>query len=1217
MKFQRNRARFSGFYAAAWLLTLCMMLGISAAALAQQDCAVTGCAYVDTNANGLADSSEQLMTGVPLVLEKKAGSIWAQEAQATTDVYGRYAFSQLEPGEYRVVCTLSAQELYAGQVGDSQELADGGVRSQSYALAQGQSAVADVALYPSATLVLTAFNDADGDGVPNDRERGVTGVAVDILDGDTVLSSGTTDHQGVARLYTRPGEYTLRLTLPGGYAFTQKGVDNTQSCVGDSGSATAVSEPFSFASGLETRAFAGTCAVGSLSGRAFEDMNNNGVMDEGEPGVEGVVVHIEGKRTGLTLDYTTDATGEYRFDRLASDTYIISATLPEGMLYARYSSTGGDLRSIFTGSNLKREFPVKNAESVSNKNIGVVQNGVIRGVAFLDTNYNGKMDEGEPGYANVTVEAIKISTNESLGRTVTAGDGSFALENLRGGEYRLRAILPDDGSIFTVTAAGAAGEVNLFEQRGSRRENSIQPLSIASGGETVALIGVARGATVSGTVFQDADYDGVLSAKEKPLSGLRVYAVDASGAVAAMDTTNAKGGYTLTGIMPGSYTIQFQRKAGFGFTRLRPAEKGGSHVAVLEGEMGVTAAMEIAMGETLSDVNAGMLPSSTVSGILFHDTNDNGLRDEGEISMVNAKVRLFSEEAEVDLIQSVSDTGSYFFDGVMPGSYTLTYILPEYCEMARVAEGGNTVAGQGLETQTEPFQVAMGENCARPLAGAVTLGSFSGVVFHDQNANGIMDAGEAPLGGSVTLMPNRADLEAQTVQAGEDGRFEISGLRPAEYSLSLELAEGYIFSHDITGLSPAEQDPSAAPQEGDAATNSGRLVLPASQTATLACPWQTLVNRQDKQIGAIRPATISGEIWLDENKDGAQGAGELLMTGLAIELVDESTGESVARVDTSEEGFAFENVRPGTYCVRFQLPAQSSPAESAASTFAANGSMMVQRGVMAGEGEAVSGLSAGLVSHTSIGGVVWLEESRVRTPVSGVTVMLFQGGQTQPLQTAVTGEDGSYRFDGLWPADYYLQASLPSGMVFVKPEDPNYPSGASAITAFGSGSGTSELFYLHMAQHELSKNILYIKPAKVGDIAWLDENRNGLVDGDEPRIPGITVSLLQNGQAVYQTVTDAYGYYLFNDVYPGDYVLEAQAYPELTPATPVESLRIISSCLTSGDGTRAQSDPFTVVSGSTNVNFDLGYVLLEGQQIPSAIVSAPTRDWTIANTRTD
>ena len=89
------------------------------------------------------------------------------------------------------------------------------------------------------------------------------------------------------------------------------------------------------------------------------------------------------------------------------------------MLYARYSQTGGDLRSIFTGSNITREFPVRDAARVMDKNIGVVENGVISGVAFLDLNCNGHLDEGEPGYAGVTVEALRGSGSESQGKTGT------------------------------------------------------------------------------------------------------------------------------------------------------------------------------------------------------------------------------------------------------------------------------------------------------------------------------------------------------------------------------------------------------------------------------------------------------------------------------------------------------------------------------------------------------------------------------------------------------------------------------------------------------------------------------------------------------------------------------------------------------------------------------------------------------------------------------
>ena len=1171
-----------------WLLTACAMAAVCALiCLAPTARAaggeVSGCAYVDANENLVHDESEQLITGVPVRLERRDGGAWTEAARTETDLYGKYAFTGLSAGEYRVICTLSGQELYAVSVGTSMASEAGAVVGDAVTLEEGKSVSGgDVGLAPSARLALTVFQDSNGDGKPGDYDRGVPGIEVTLLEGETPLDSTSTDSDGKAALYARAGRYTVRVTLPAGYGISDGSVQSRT-----------VDLDVSFATGEEEALTLAVAPVGALGGRVFEDMDNDGIMGDGDPGAAGVTVRIEGNRTGTVREITTDETGEYLFDFLPDDMYTISATLPEGMLYARYSQTGGDLRSIFTGSNITREFPVRDAARVMDKNIGVVENGVISGVAFLDLNYNGRLDEGEPGYAGVTVEALRGSGSESQGKTETGEDGAFRLEGLRGGDYQLRAILPDDGSIFSVTAEGAASEVNRFEQRSTRREFTIGGLTLSSGGETTALVGVARIASVSGVVFEDAGYDGVLGEEDKRLSGIRVYAVDASGQSAADAATNGRGEYTLTGLMPGVYTVEVQRKAGYGFTRLRPAEDGGSHVTALVGEMGVTAEMDIAMGEAVTGVNAGMLPASTVSGVFFHDVNDNGLRDENEIGMLGAEVRLVSEDGELDLTQTPAEDGTYFFDGVMPGRYTLHYLLGEHREMAKVVEGGNTVAHDGPDTVYGPFEVVMGEALTLPVAGAVTLGNFSGAVFEDLNANGQWDEGEKALSGAaVTLTPDRTGIEAAQAVTGADGAFDLEGLRPAGYTLTVALPEGYIFSCPLEGLA------------------FGTL-----GEQSLVCAWQTLTDRTDKAIGAVKPGSISGVIWLDENEDGTRGEGELLMSGVSLELVDERGGTVVKRTASTDQGFRFDNVRPGTYTVRLTLPDQSSPAADSASTFVANGLRMTQTGVTVEAGEDVDGLTTGLVSATSVAGRLYLDENGARTPLAGVTVSLYKGGELSPLMTVLTDDSGRYRFDGLWPADYYLEAGLPSGTIFVRPDDPNYESGASAVTASREGAGTSELFYLHMAQHRLDMDVIYIKPARVGDLAWLDENGNGLVDEGEPGIPGITVQLLQDGEAVYETVTDAYGYYLFTDVYPGAYTLVAKAYPELTPTSQVESLRIISSCLVGGDGNEAHSDPFEVESGSLNVNYDLGYLLREGESLPSAITAPPTRDWTLSNTK--
>ena len=271
---------------------------------------------------------------------------------------------------------------------------------------------------------------------------------------------------------------------------------------------------------------------------------------------------------------------------------------------------------------------------------------------------------------------------------------------------------------------------------------------------------------------------------------------------------------------------------------------------------------------------------------------------------------------------------------------------------------------------------------------------------------------------------------------------------------------------------------------------------------------------------------------------------------------------------------------------------------------------MVNSGVTVAEGDAVYGLNTGLVSTTSIGGTAWLDVNGQRSPVAGVTVTLWQNGVY--VTDCVTDANGAYRFDGLWPDNYAVSASIPEGLIFVRPGDPNYEEGESVIRHVDYGM--SNQFFLYMAQHRLQQDILYIKAAKVGDIAWLDENANGLLDGGERFIPGVTVRLVQNGITMYETVTNEYGYYLFGDVYPGEYVLEATAYTALTPTTPVPALRIISGCLVGGDGANAWTDSFRVESGERNLNFDLGYVLKNGERIPEEIlVEAPAHDWTDPN----
>ena len=508
-------------------------------------------------------------------------------------------------------------------------------------------------------------------------------------------------------------------------------------------------------------------STGYFTGRVWNDLNNDGLMDDAEPGVEGVTLHLLRSDTGEQLTAVTDNTGTYLFSGLPNDSYTFSVSVPQSMLYARYRKDGGDLRSVFTGEDLSisRSFVVRDTEPQINMNVGLVDSAIIKGMAYLDLNYNGNYDEGEPPYANVTMEVIRNASERSVGKMVTDETGAFFFDATRSGNYRLRAILPDDGSTFTAVPVNTGFYSNLFAAREGRRENSVNSIDVENSMVYEYYVGVALGGRITGTVFLDKNYSGVWENSDSRLSGFTVQLIRADGTIAAETNSSNKGVYTFSEVMPGEYTLRFLRRDGYTFTKYRAQEENGNTARLAATDTyGETESFSFSMAETLEGLNAGFLQSATLGGIFFYDVNDNGLMDENETGFTDGQVRLVSDDGEIDITQTVNADGSYSFGGVAPTTYTLYYLLPENAEMAAVTGGGNTLRHQGAANAVTGLDIKAKKNYTQPLVGAVKLGTFEGYAFDDLNANGLRDDGEATLAGvTVSLQSNNAPANDATV----------------------------------------------------------------------------------------------------------------------------------------------------------------------------------------------------------------------------------------------------------------------------------------------------------------------------------------------------------------------------------------------------------------------------------------------------------------------
>ena len=606
----------------------------------------------------------------------------------------------------------------------------------------------------------------------------------------------------------------------------------------------------------------------------------------------------------------------------------------------------------------------------------------------------------------------------------------------------------------------------------------------------------------------------------------------------------------------------------------------------LSGGAGESEPVALTMGADLTGLDIGMITPGHVSGVVFADKNDNGLRDADEGGLLGAVVHLMDETGDV-ATRTIGADGSFLFDAVLPGTYRLRYELPGDGVFAPLADGGNTIAPDSDGT-TDSFTIGVGEEVAAPLCGALALGDIEGMVFADHNGSGAQDANEAALAGvTLILTPSREDLTEQTVLTDATGAYSFTGLRPDAYTLTLRFPEGMVLSK-----------------------LDGNVTLPLMHGLN-----EQQVNIEiglgeewlNQALGGVIPSKMSGQVWVDENDNGRMDAGEITPENETLTLLDE-TGAVFAQVQTDADGrFAIDGIAPGVYSLAYDLKEGTQAARLGDSTFTTEGSQLVMTEIEISENNNYTAPMLGLKIDTSIGGMVWCDNAGEIAPLSGAEVILLDEKGSE-LQNATTGEDGIYRFDGLMPGNYRLRVTLPNGYVVVEKDDTRLKDGQniSVMTTYTAREGESDLIALRMSQHQLEQNIGAVQPGTLGDFCWLDLNGNGLQDAGELGLGDMRIELWRNDQLVAETTTDTYGYYTFENLYPGVYTLKPIYPTEVVPTRMRTDIPLIASIL----GENGESNPVQVTSASTTYTADLGFVLVDDDVLPANYGIGEKQDWT-------
>src|SRR5262249_43948954 len=114
----------------------------------------------------------------------------------------------------------------------------------------------------------------------------------------------------------------------------------------------------------------GELKPGSVAGHVYEDDNNNGVIDSGEPGIGGVTVKLTGTNAfgqSVTQQTTTASDGSYSFANLVPGTYTLDEVQPAGYLDGK--DTLGSLGGVQANDHFGN-IVVNDSQNGTNYNFG-------------------------------------------------------------------------------------------------------------------------------------------------------------------------------------------------------------------------------------------------------------------------------------------------------------------------------------------------------------------------------------------------------------------------------------------------------------------------------------------------------------------------------------------------------------------------------------------------------------------------------------------------------------------------------------------------------------------------------------------------------------------------------------------------------------------------------------------------------------------------------
>ncbi len=890
----------------------------------------------------------------------------------------------------------------------------------------------------------------------------------------------------------------------------------------------------------------GPSALYTVRDRVWLDLDGDGVQDLDEPGIAGVTVSLLNASGQVVATAITDASGNFAFTNLPDGSYELSVTDTAGQLSGLSGTTAPAVADLLAVT-------VAGAD-VTGIDFGYNAAGLIGDTVWSDADGDGVHDAGEPGIAGVTLDLIDPGPDALFGTgddfvvssTTTAADGSYQFVNRAPGSYRV--LVTDTGSVLagymqTGDPSQPGVPCSVCDEAGSTSiALGTSDLTLDFGYQNAAL------ADVSGTVFLDTDRDGIEDAGETGFEGVTLDLVIAGldgifgtgdDVVMATTSSDANGDYGFLGLENGDYQVRV--------TDIDLVLDGYRLTSGLD-EYPITVA-----SADLTDIDFGYIRDVTTAAIgdtLWLDADGDGLQGPAEPGLAGVTVNLWpdldgdgvfepgGDDGPTPIESTVTDpNGNYIFTDLVVGSYfvdvdetTLPETTPGDLIETTYPAGVNPSAVIAV-SEGEFFEDA--DFGFVPAPGTSVLGDR---VWYDVDGDGLQDPGEVGIAGVTIEISGPSCAPTCFVVTGADGTWLATGLLPGEY---------FVFVDATTLPAGYNQTP----------TNNG-----GDDTYTITVAADDVFTHLDFGFDGGTTGSIGDTVYLDEDGDGAQGAGEPGLEGVTLNLIDSGTGTILATTTTDVAGvYDFGGLPAGDYEVVVsdigQVLAALNVTQTAPSPI-----------TITGAGEDVDTADFGYAPSDgmgTIGSFVWHDLNGdgfvdLGEPgLEGVTVQLWLDdgdgtfepftGDDNLLRSVTTDQVGEYEFLGLPASTYFVTITDLNGITTGFSRTPGgAPFGCPGaddtskvdpcridLTAVMASDFGADFGYEAAAGPGLS----------ISGTVFGDQNADGLHDEPgEPVVAGAAVRLYRvvggSRFLIGTTTSDGSGDYTFADLPPGDYEIE-------------------------------------------------------------------------------